>query len=227
MFKKYFLIAVTFLCCFSFFSRATAEHGRFAVQSEFHLLSSMDFISIFGEVPSYTPAVELGIRPFFVDRFGMDVMFGLYTNSGYDSDTAQDTDEQPSSFNFSSRLGLVAEIAKGDKANLSLLINFGIILQKQYDYEFGGINMERKFETYVAVAPIAQVGLEPSFDFSEHFSIYSNFGVKMILNPNSQYIDRSDPSYDFNAGVLPLKERNDKSTTFGFYGLAIGMRYYF
>ncbi|MBD3393546.1 MAG: hypothetical protein GF418_15540 [Chitinivibrionales bacterium] len=209
---------------------AARDHGPVALEAEIDVLTFNQFWSALGMgsyATVYAPSCEMGIRVMPADNFGLDLLAGFVLQTGVERDSASGTSEQPSGLSFSFSAGLVPVIARGDRGQLALLVRGGTVIQKQYDYDYSGMGGEDKFADWISVSPRFFVGFEPSVYFGDNVSLFSNFGLAGVVFPNSKYIDTMDPSYDFDAGVLPLKQRKDRYFVLLVDGLCIGLRYFF
>lgn len=227
--KRFFLYAVMCISLLpiTVFSQDDVDHGRVAIQSEIHLFSMADLMGIGnGYIEFYDMPVEIGLRAYFGKIVGMDALFGFNFNSGFDRDSLTNTSKVPSNFSFSTRIGMVIRIVKGRSAELSLVPSYSMILQKNNISVSGGIG-PTKYTDYISFTSDIKLGIEPSVNLSENFSLFSNLGFRITILPNSKYVNTSSPDFNFQNNVFPLKSRSDRSVSLGFYGLAIGMRYYF
>jgi hypothetical protein len=206
-------------------------HGNIAVQSELRLFSMSDlYQSISSNYPTISSPCEIGVRLKVADMLSIDLMAGAMYASGSTYDSASQSSESPSIFGVSLRGGIAASIHHSESAELNFLGDLSLSISRQYEGDYNSSTTSfygYKYAYYMSITPSLFIGLEPSYNLSKNFSLFSKFGIIVIMHPATKYIDTSDPTYDFDKGTFPLKDRKDGSVGVAFDGLLVGFRYWF
>ncbi len=214
-------------CCLLAPSVTAADHGRFAIQGEF-LPASLSEVRQTSQYGASRADAALGIRYMVAKKIGLEFAFGFSAAEGVDMDTLSHTEATPAGLNLLLFPGVAIEILQRKNSTLALNLKPWLSIEKWYAYTWMPLAPSgTKFETYTVAVPGVYLGLEPAYFMGEHFSFYAAFGVSIALLPSTRYIDTSDPTYDFEKGVFPLKDNDNSRTVFDTDRLGIGVRYFF
>jgi hypothetical protein len=141
--------------------------------------------------------------------------------------SASSTQIEPGSSSFFFQGGVAFEAIKTTKTTLNVLARIGFTIRKWHAYAgSGGSWFEDKYESYNVIIPSFVLALEPSYFFTDNMSAFANFGVMFRKIPNSQYVDYSNSSYNWDTDNFPLKDHEDSGTQFGTTGILIGFRFF-
>jgi hypothetical protein len=204
------IISAVVLFCSNAFCQ---EHGRFAVQSAVDPFKLSDLMSAISS-NAMEPSCVIGIRAYASDRFGFDLGTGIVYNSGYDSSNGNSE-----SFGIRSILirgGFVYEAFQGERACVGINGKLGFSFQQWSTYSYSGTYLK-----YSVTVPSIYFGFEPAYYLSKNISLFSEFGVKIMFNPNSKSATGS------SLGGYTLESNKDASTSIATDGLSLGLRYFF
>lgn len=176
------------------------------------------------------PPVLIGARISPTKTLGIDIGLGFIYSSGNNRDAASSTQEQPAGKSIVIDLGIYRMLFKGEKSKIGLLGKLGINSMDRFATAYDPSKPypeKEKYKEYPSMTPSLFIGIEPSYSLSENFYFFTIFGVRTYFYPNSKYIDTTDPTYNFNEDIFPLKDKKDKKTVIGTDGLTIGFGYAF
>lgn len=225
------MAVATFLIMSFLFSISSAEHnGSFAIQAEVGIAEYESNLSMMPSgTPVEAPRVKVGVRWSIVKKLDLDALFGVATISWVEGDTASQTEERPGSKSVLAEVGLAYKILAGDDAALRILGRFGTRFNQWFEYleTYWPYYWWNRFVRYNVTIPALSVGFEPSYSFSQNFSVFSRFGMSLVFIPDSKRIDYGSPEYDPDANVFPLVKRNDSRTEIKTDAITMGLRFHF
>ena len=210
-------------------SAMAVDHGAIGMSGEVRANTSntTSFDLTVGEPRYYEPNTMIGLRLYSGEYIGIDIRLGYMSLSGIDRDTASHTYRSRAYGSFALEGGLVYRAAETKRSYLGILARMGITSNK-LSLSIWDPTGDGKYEEFNAKVFNIFFGMEPTYFFNDHFSIYSTFGLKIRMIPNSKYVDYPNAydHADFLAGNYMIKDHKDSQTWLGFDGIWLGMRYY-
>ena len=150
--------------------------------------------------------------------FDLLLGFGSLSEVPYDASIGQSGDQKI--FNLGVTIGLAAKVHSGEKTSLSFLGRYGISFS-QDGGSYRDASSNWKYDYYSMIFHTIFAGLEPSFKLGDNMELFSNYGISVRINPNSQQLNQPG-----GPGTSPSwQEMKDGTTGVGFSGILLGFRY--
>jgi hypothetical protein len=152
----------------------------------------------------------IGLRFFVGEKLGLDARFGFASLGAVDLDTASQTWPEPAFSSIAFEGGLMYRACETERSYLGMVGRLGLTFNKLSEWK----NDPPSYEEYNVTVVSIFLGMEPTYFFNDNFSMYSTFGLRIKMIPNSKYLDDGT-----------LKEYEDSRMYVAFDGVWIGMRY--
>jgi len=201
------------------------ESGILGIQARINPLSLADLVSITQGPTTIRTPCEIGARFLVTRSLGLELNAGAVYNSGNEAGGVQTV----GFYNLFTGLGVIYNVLVFEKSALGILLQYNSNLQQWNDvahnpFSTGPAVKAVKYNVYI---PSIFFGLEPSFTFDNHFTVFGSFGVAGVYIPSGKVIDTDALDYNYDAGILPLETLDNARFTITTDGIAAGLRYFF
>lgn len=221
------LISIMFAVLLMSSATLAVDHGPIGISGETRTYTPV----LGGDMRSYQPTTMIGFR-FYVENTGaIELRFGYESAGGVDKDSTSNTSEDQSESSFAVEVGGMIRAFETPRSYMGILARIGFTSNKDEESVYWSDpnppyqDSDRKYLDYRTTAMSIFLGMEPTYFFNDHFSLYSTFGLRISMLPSTKYFDEPDvyTPADYNAATL--SDHEDSKTLIRFDGVWIGMRY--